>query len=107
MCIEIHPDFRQQNCACSMVRKGNINISNHIFIDISRNKSFRVKSISSSAGGSMSKEYKPGDEAPTSGQYLNTTTKTEVTVTKGEPMPPTPSKGQSYVLVDKTKHKKP
>ena len=48
----------------------------------------------------------PGTKASTSGQYKNTTTKTEVTVTKGEPLPPTPKSGQGYVLVDKTKHKK-
>jgi YjzC-like protein len=50
--------------------------------------------------------YKPGQTAPTSGQYKNTKTKTEVTVTKGEPLPPTPKAGQRYVLVDRTKHKK-
>lgn len=48
---------------------------------------------------------KPGEKAPVSGQYQNPVTKTEVTVVKGEPMPPTPSKGQGYKLVDPTKHK--
>ncbi len=48
---------------------------------------------------------KPGTTAPTSGQYQNTTTKTEVTVTKNEPLPPTPKPGQGYKLVDATKHK--
>lgn len=52
-----------------------------------------------------SKPLSPGQQAPTSGQYQNTTTKTEVTVVKGEPLPPTPGKGQQYRLVDKTKHK--
>ena len=47
----------------------------------------------------------PGTKASTSGQYKNTTTKTEVTVTRGEPLPPTPKPGQGYVLVDRTKHK--
>lgn len=47
----------------------------------------------------------PGTTAKVSGQYQNTKTKTEVTVTKGEPLPPTPAKGQGYKLVDKTKHK--
>lgn len=51
------------------------------------------------------KKYKPGEIAPTSGQYKNSSTKTEVTVVKGEPMPPTPGKGQNYTLVDPTKHK--
>lgn len=48
---------------------------------------------------------KPGTVAPKSGQYQNKITKTEVTVTKGEPLPPTPKPGQGYVLVDVTKHK--
>jgi len=54
----------------------------------------------------MAKTYKPGQPAPFSGQYENTKTKTEVTVTKGEPLPPTPKSGQEYVIADKTKHKK-
>lgn len=49
---------------------------------------------------------KPGQPAPKSGQYQNTGTKTEVTVVQGEPLPPTPAKGQGYKLVDATKHKK-
>lgn len=52
------------------------------------------------------KTYTPGQPAPVSGQYKNTATDTEVTATKGEPLPPTPQKGQSYKLVDPTKHKK-
>ncbi|MHB8066813.1 MAG: hypothetical protein ACYDIC_02820 [Desulfobaccales bacterium] len=52
------------------------------------------------------KTFKPGERADVSGQYKNTTTKTEVTVTKGEPIPPTPRPGQRYVLADRTKHKK-
>lgn len=52
-----------------------------------------------------SKQYKPGEIAPASGQYKNSVTKTEVTVVKGEPMPPTPAKKQGYTLVDPTKHK--
>ena len=51
------------------------------------------------------KTYNPGEKAPVSGQYQNPTTKTEVTVVKGEPLPPTPGKGQGYKLVDPTKHK--
>ena len=54
---------------------------------------------------------KPGNKTPASGQYgvvgpkggkLNV----EVTSVAGKPLPPTPKPGQSYVLVDKTKHKK-
>jgi len=52
------------------------------------------------------KTFKPGEAAPRSGQYRNTRTQTEVTVTRGEPLPPTPKKGQRYILVDPTKHKK-
>lgn len=51
------------------------------------------------------KVLKPGQPAPKSGQYLNVKTGTEVTVTKGEPLPPTPQPGQGYKLVDPTKHK--
>jgi hypothetical protein len=54
----------------------------------------------------MTKVLSPGQIAPTSGQYKNRGTGTEVTVVKGEPMPPTPKSGQGYVLVDQTKHKK-
>ena len=52
------------------------------------------------------KYFKPGEKADMSGQYKNNKTEREVTVTKGEPFPPTPEKGQKYVLVDRTKHKK-
>ena len=52
------------------------------------------------------KYFKPGEKADMSGQYKNKKTGREVTVTKGEPFPPTPEKGQKYILVDRTKHKK-
>lgn len=53
--------------------------------------------------------YKPGQKAPVSGQYgvigpKGGKTGTEITVTKGETLPPTPKPGQGFVLVDKTKH---
>ncbi|MDT7728848.1 MAG: hypothetical protein QOI21_5424 [Actinomycetota bacterium] len=48
----------------------------------------------------------PGTPAPSSGQYKIPGSKTEVTSTEGKPLPPTPKKGQGYVVVDKTKHKK-
>lgn len=48
----------------------------------------------------------PGTKAPASGQYRNNATKTEVTVVRGEPLPPTPRPGQNYTLVDTTKHKR-
>ena len=57
----------------------------------------------------MNKQIKPGTPAPVSGQYerfnrLGNPTGNEVTATRGKPLPPTPHSGQSYKLVDKTKH---
>lgn len=54
-------------------------------------------------------DKKPGQKAIDSGQYeiigqRGAPTGKERTVTKGEPLPPTPRKGQRYRLVDKTKH---
>jgi len=54
--------------------------------------------------------HKPGQKAPESGQYgvvgpRGGTSGREVTVSKGETLPPTPKPGQGFVLVDKTKHK--
>lgn len=59
----------------------------------------------------MSDKLKPGNLTPTSGQYAvvgprGGNTGTEVTSTQGHPLPPTPSSGQGYRLVDPTKHKK-
>ena len=53
--------------------------------------------------------YKPGQTAPPSGQYVMVgprggRTKVERTVVKNEPLPPTLSAGQKYVLVDRTKN---
>lgn len=58
----------------------------------------------------MAKTYKPGETAPRSGQYgiIGTrggNTGQERTVTRGEPMPPTPKSGQTYKLNDATKNK--
>ena len=55
------------------------------------------------------KPYKPGEKAPASGQYgivgpRGGKTNTERTVTKGEPLPPTPKPGQTYVIKDRTKN---
>lgn len=57
----------------------------------------------------MAKTHSPGEKAPRSGQYKivgprGGRTGSERTVTRGEPMPPTPRPGQKYVLVDPTKH---
>lgn len=56
-------------------------------------------------------KLKPGQIAPRSGQYERLKkgggkSGQEVTVVRGEPLPPTPKKGQRYVIVDKTKHKR-
>lgn len=53
---------------------------------------------------------KPGEKAPVSGQYgvvgpRGGDTGKEVTVVKGEPMPPTTRPGQTYKIVDRTKNK--
>jgi len=57
----------------------------------------------------MANKYTPGQKAPASGQYeiinnKGNRTGVERTATKGEPLPPTPKKGQEYRLADKTKH---
>ena len=67
----------------------------------------RLSAVASSERQEMSKTLKPGTPAPTSGQYANPKTGTEVTGVKGKPLPPTPQPGQGYKLVDPTKHKKP
>lgn len=58
----------------------------------------------------MKKPAKPGTTAPASGQYeivgpRGGRTGEERTVTKGEPLPPTPKSGQGYVIADRTKNK--
>ena len=58
----------------------------------------------------MAKTFKPGETAPRSGQYeivgpRGGGTGKERTVTRGEPLPPPPHKGQSYNFVDPTKNK--
>lgn len=55
------------------------------------------------------KTLKPGSTAPRSGQYAIVGTRggdtgKERTVTKGEPMPPTPQSGQTYKMADPTKN---
>jgi len=52
--------------------------------------------------------YKSGNKAKVSGQYeivrKGKGTGVERTVTKREPLPPTPKKGDKFHLKDKTKH---
>ncbi len=52
------------------------------------------------------KGLKPGTSTPDSGQYRNNRTGGEVTSTQGKPLPPTQRRGDTYTLVDPTKHKK-
>jgi hypothetical protein len=57
----------------------------------------------------MIKNLKPGATAPRSGQYeiigqRGRHTGVERTVTKNEPMPPTPHAGQTYRMADPTKN---
>ena len=57
----------------------------------------------------MTDSQKPGERAGRSGQYeivgpRGGHTGAERTVTRGEPLPPTPQAGQRYVLVDPTKN---
>ncbi len=60
----------------------------------------------------MTEKLSPGTKAPDSGQYKEVgprggnVSDTEVTSTKGKPLPPTSKPGNKYVVVDKTKHKK-
>ena len=53
--------------------------------------------------------FKPGQTAPASGQYQQVGPRggagKEVTVPKGHVLPPTPSSGGTYKLVDRTKNK--
>lgn len=58
----------------------------------------------------MAKPLKPGQSAPHSGQYAvqgprGGDTGKEVTVVKGDTLPPTQKPGQTYVLADPTKNK--
>ena len=55
-----------------------------------------------------SKPLKPGNTAPASGQYQQIGPRgrkgPEVTVVRGEPLPPTSIPGTTYKLVDRTKN---
>lgn len=57
----------------------------------------------------MKKIHKPGEKSGRSGQYgivgpRGGKTGEERTIVKDEPFPPTPKKGQGFILVDPTKH---
>jgi hypothetical protein len=56
------------------------------------------------------RNLKPGESAPASGQYgifgrRGGETGKERTVVKGETLPPTANKGQTYRIVDRTRNK--
>jgi hypothetical protein len=58
----------------------------------------------------MAKTFRPGKMALGSGQYEVVGPRgggigVERTVTRSEPLPPTPEKGQAYALIDSMKHK--
>lgn len=54
----------------------------------------------------MGKGNRPGTPAPFSGQYRPSSGgKTEITAVQGKPLPPTSKPGETWKLVDKTKHK--
>ena len=57
----------------------------------------------------MPKAFKPGQRVPASSQVeivgpRGGRTGEERTVTRGEKFPPTPERGQGYVIVDRTKN---
>jgi hypothetical protein len=58
---------------------------------------------------SKPKGLRPGQTAPASGQYQQIGPQGgkghEVTVVKGEPLPPTTKSGSTYNLVDRSKNK--
>lgn len=46
-----------------------------------------------------------GEKAPVSGQYQPVGTKREITLSKGDRVPPYSGKAKTFVLVDRTRHK--
>ncbi len=51
-------------------------------------------------------KVKTGGTASKSGQYQPSGTRQEITLSKGDRVPPYGGRAQTFVLVDKTKHKK-
>jgi hypothetical protein len=49
---------------------------------------------------------KTGQIAPQSGQYRPAGTKLEITLSRGDRVPPYSRKAKTFILVDRTKHKK-
>lgn len=54
----------------------------------------------------MTHKVKTGGTASTSGQYRASGTRQEITLSKGDRVPPHGGKAQTFVLVDKTRHKR-
>lgn len=52
----------------------------------------------------ITREYKSGQECPRSGQWLDSATGNEITLTEGEVFPP--SRGR-FTIVDETRHRAP
>ena len=51
-------------------------------------------------------KIKTVEVAPESGQYQVSRTKREITLSKGERVPPYEGEARTFTLIDKTKHKK-
>lgn len=49
---------------------------------------------------------KTGGKAPISGQYRPSGVKTEITLSRGDRVPPFEKRAKKFTLVDKTKHKR-
>lgn len=54
----------------------------------------------------MAEKVKTGGTVPVSGQYQVGHSKVEITMVKGNRVPPAGGKAQTFTLVDQTKHKK-
>lgn len=67
--------------------------------------------MSKSQNISKSRPLPPGTKTPVSGQWAEVGPRggrigTEITSTKGNPLPPSSQPGNKFVLTDPTKHKK-
>ena len=90
--------------ANALKRRFIIQIGNHIEQDAH----YKLAEAPTS-GYNKSKGLKPGQIAPQSGQYRQVGPRgglgKEVTVVKGDPLPPTPKRGITYKLIDSVKEK--
>jgi hypothetical protein len=51
-------------------------------------------------------ETRTGEKTPVSGQYQPAGTKQEITLSRGDRVPPYHGRAKTFVLVDRTKHKR-